>query len=279
MSPCLTGGLPMVHGADELGARGLELGTGSLNVGNSEAAHGTGIEVEMVLIGWTEHLDLAAVRELEDGKVRLYMVKFQPHGIAVERHELGKMISARTKPNQSFDHVPAPLRDGTHHPFKWVARHGREANPTPARRGGEPRASRNSVALKLLMRTREPSRVRGRPRGEPGFCYVALVVDCYARMIVGWQASRSLRTDLALDALEQAIWERRSHGLDDLVHHSERGVQYLSIHYTSAWLPPASNRRSGPEATALTTPRGICDRPLQDRARQKPRPVDRTRRT
>jgi putative transposase len=67
---------------------------------------------------------------------------------------------------------------------------------------------------------------------DSGFCYVAFVVDCYARMIVGWQASRSLRTDLALDALGQAIWARRSHGLDDLVHHSDRGEQYLSIHYT-----------------------------------------------
>ena len=65
-----------------------------------------------------------------------------------------------------------------------------------------------------------------------GFCYVAFVIDCYARMLVGWQASRSLRTDLALDALEQAVWARRSHGIDDLVHHSDRGVQYLSIRYT-----------------------------------------------
>lgn len=51
-------------------------------------------------------------------------------------------------------------------------------------------------------------------------------------MIVGWQVSRSLRTDLCLDALEQAIWARRDDGLDGLVHHSDRGVQYLSIRYT-----------------------------------------------
>jgi putative transposase len=67
---------------------------------------------------------------------------------------------------------------------------------------------------------------------DSGFCYVAFVIDCYARMIVGWQASRSLRTDLALNALEQAIWARRGAGLDDLVHHSDRGVQYLAIRYT-----------------------------------------------
>jgi putative transposase len=58
-----------------------------------------------------------------------------------------------------------------------------------------------------------------------GFVYVAFVTDVYSRMIVGWQASRSLRTDLALDALEQAIWARRDRGLDQLVHHSDRGVQ------------------------------------------------------
>jgi len=67
-----------------------------------------------------------------------------------------------------------------------------------------------------------------------GFAYVAFVTDVYSRRIVGWQASRSLRSDLALNALEQAIWERTRFGqeLDGLVHHSDRGVQYLSIRYT-----------------------------------------------
>jgi transposase InsO family protein len=63
-----------------------------------------------------------------------------------------------------------------------------------------------------------------------GFVYVAFVIDVYARMIVGWRVSRSLRTDLALDALEQAIWARPQ--TEDLIHHSDRGGQYLSIKYT-----------------------------------------------
>ncbi len=63
-----------------------------------------------------------------------------------------------------------------------------------------------------------------------GFVYVAFVVDVFARRIVGWRASRSLRSDLALDALEQAIYFRPD--IDGLVHHSDRGVQYLSIRYT-----------------------------------------------
>ncbi len=63
-----------------------------------------------------------------------------------------------------------------------------------------------------------------------GFVYVAFVIDVYSRRVVGWRASTSLRTDLALDALEQAIYfTPRTEGL---VHHSDRGTQYLSIRYT-----------------------------------------------
>ncbi len=67
-----------------------------------------------------------------------------------------------------------------------------------------------------------------------GFAYVAFVTDAYSRRIVGWNASRSLKSDLALNALEHAIWERQRHNrdIDGLVHHSDQGVQYLSIRYT-----------------------------------------------
>lgn len=65
-----------------------------------------------------------------------------------------------------------------------------------------------------------------------GFVYVAFVIDVFARRIVGWRASASLRTDLALDALEQAIYDRCDTDTGDLVHHSDRGTQYLSIRYT-----------------------------------------------
>ena len=63
-----------------------------------------------------------------------------------------------------------------------------------------------------------------------GFVYVAFVTDVFSRKIVGWRVSNSLRSDLALDALEQAIHDRSD--LDRLIHHSDRGVQYLSIRYT-----------------------------------------------
>jgi transposase InsO family protein len=65
-----------------------------------------------------------------------------------------------------------------------------------------------------------------------GFVYVAFVIDVFARRIVGWRVSSSLRTDFVLDALEQAIYERRKAGVADLVHHSDRGTQYLSMRYT-----------------------------------------------
>lgn len=63
-----------------------------------------------------------------------------------------------------------------------------------------------------------------------GFVYVAFVIDVFARRIVGWRASRSAQTGFVLDALEQALHERRPVG--GLIHHSDRGVQYVSIKYT-----------------------------------------------
>jgi len=65
-----------------------------------------------------------------------------------------------------------------------------------------------------------------------GWVYVAFVVDVFSRYVVGWQASRSLRTDLALDALEMAVWRRRGQELAGLVHHADRGAQYLAIRST-----------------------------------------------
>jgi putative transposase len=64
-----------------------------------------------------------------------------------------------------------------------------------------------------------------------GFAYAAFVIDVFSRRIVGWRVSNTLRADLALDALEMAIWSRAA-DLEGLVHHSDRGVQYLPIRYT-----------------------------------------------
>jgi len=66
----------------------------------------------------------------------------------------------------------------------------------------------------------------------PGVVYTAFVTDVFSRYIVGWKVSTTLRADLALDALEMAIWSRGKTDLKGLVHHSDRGVQYLAIRYT-----------------------------------------------
>jgi len=66
----------------------------------------------------------------------------------------------------------------------------------------------------------------------PGVVYTAFVTDVFSRYIVGWKVSTTLRAELALDALEMAIWSRGTTDLRGLVHHSDRGIQYLAIRYT-----------------------------------------------
>jgi len=65
-----------------------------------------------------------------------------------------------------------------------------------------------------------------------GTVYVAFIIDVFARRIVGWKVSTSMTTQFVLDALEQAIWHRKPHKHKGLIHHSDRGSQYLSIKYT-----------------------------------------------
>jgi putative transposase len=65
-----------------------------------------------------------------------------------------------------------------------------------------------------------------------GFVYVAFVIDVFARRIVGWRVSRSMQTDCVLDALEQALYARQPERDDALIHHSNRGSQYVSIRYS-----------------------------------------------
>jgi putative transposase len=71
-------------------------------------------------------------------------------------------------------------------------------------------------------------------RTHAGWVYAAFVLDVFSRYVVGWQVSTSLRTDLALDALDMGLWARRRAGQDTsgLTHHSDRGVQYRAVRYT-----------------------------------------------
>jgi transposase InsO family protein len=65
-----------------------------------------------------------------------------------------------------------------------------------------------------------------------GWLYVAFVIDVFARRIVGWRVSRTMTTDFVLDALEQALYARQPGDSENLIHHSDRGSQYVSIRYT-----------------------------------------------
>jgi putative transposase len=65
-----------------------------------------------------------------------------------------------------------------------------------------------------------------------GTVYVAFVIDVFARRIVGWRASTSMKTQFVLDALDQAIWQRKTQDNKSLIHHSDRSSQYLSVKCT-----------------------------------------------
>src|SRR4051794_40551953 len=84
-----------------------------------------------------------------------------------------------------------------------------------------------------------------------GWVYAAFVIDVHSRRVVGWQLSKSLRADLALDALEMGIWTRRRSGRDlgGLIHHSDKGSQYVAVRYTQR---PAEAARSPPSAAPAT---------------------------
>jgi transposase InsO family protein len=98
-----------------------------------------------------------------------------------------------------------------------------------------------------------------------GFVYVAFVIDVFARRIVGWRVSPSARAGFVLDALEQALCDRRPVRKGGLVHHSDRGVQYVSIRYSERLLEAGSSHPSAASATATTTrspkPSTVCSKP------------------
>ncbi len=86
-----------------------------------------------------------------------------------------------------------------------------------------------------------------------GFVYAAFVIDVFARRIVGWRVSRSARADFVLDALEQALHERRPFAGSGLVCHSDRGSQYVSIRYTERLAEAGVEPPSAVSATRTIT--------------------------
>ena len=87
-----------------------------------------------------------------------------------------------------------------------------------------------------------------------GFVYVAFVIDAYARRIVGWRVSRTAHAGFVLDALEQALHARRPVHRGGLIHHSDRGSQYVSIKYTERLAEAGIEPRWAASATLMTMP-------------------------
>lgn len=96
-----------------------------------------------------------------------------------------------------------------------------------------------------------------------GWLYVAYVIDVFARRIVGWRVSRTMQTDFVLDALEQALFDRQPTG-NELIHHSDRGSQYVSIRYTErldqAGIKPSLAVRGIPTTTRWLKQSTVCTR-------------------
>ncbi len=127
------------------------------------------------------------------------------------------------------------------------------------------------------------------PRPDPytyvrtfaGWVYAAFVLDVFSRRVVGWQVSTSLRTDLALDALNMGLWTRAHDGHDTtaLVHHSDRGVQYTAIRYTERLAEAEAVASVGSNGDSYDNAMAEAfNSPLQSRTGPQPRPLDRHRR-
>ncbi|WP_313903224.1 IS3 family transposase [Rhizobium leguminosarum] len=107
---------------------------------------------------------------------------------------------------------------------------------------GKPVRTTVGQSSSMPARPREPALLRARAEhavafrfhicGHLGFVYVAFVIDAFARRIVGWRASRTAHAGFVLDALDQALHDRRPVHRGGLIHHSDRGVQYVSIKYS-----------------------------------------------
>ena len=110
-----------------------------------------------------------------------------------------------------------------------------------------------------------------------GFAYVAFIVDVFSRFIVGWRVSRNMKTDFVLDALEQALCARKPDTSDNsgLIHHSDKGSQYVSIRYSQrllqAGVEPSVGSTGDSYDNALARDH---QRPLQDGAGSKERPLE-----
>ena len=126
-----------------------------------------------------------------------------------------------------------------------AARRKRPRTAVPA----EPGPARPSELLERDFSATAPNRRRVADISDvetsDGFVHTSFILDLFSRKIVGWQVSDNLRTEVALDALEMAIWPRGNRLYGDLVYHSDRGVQYTSIRYAERFGEISASRSVG----------------------------------
>ncbi len=128
-----------------------------------------------------------------------------------------------------------------------------------------------------------PSQAGGAPscsRTFAGWVYAAFVIDGFSRRVVGWQLSKSLRTDLSLDALEMGIWTREHDGqtVSGLTHHSDKGVQYVAVRYAQRLAEAGAVASVGSTGDSYDNALAEAFNSLQGRADPKPRPLEKHRR-
>ncbi len=173
----------------------------------------------------------AKIRDVWEDNFRVYGVRKVWHALRLEGCDAGRCSVARRMRALGLRGVTRGKAPRTTRPAPGVAR-------PPDHVGRCFRAERPN-ALWVADITYMPT-------AREGFVYTAFITDAFARRIVGWRVSRSLRTDLTLGALEQALQARMGRGTPRPIHHSDRGVQYLSVRYTDrlgeAGLQPSVGR-------------------------------------
>ena len=163
---------------------------------------------------WRDTADLEEVRRVWEGSRRRYGARKVWRQLAREGFQVARCTVERLMRAEGLQGVTRGGRKRTTIPDELAER----ADDLVNRNFAVPRPNVLWVSDLTYVRT------------LTGFVYVAFVIDAFARRIVGWRVSSSLHSNLVLDALEQALHARRREG--ELIHHSDRGTQYLSIRYT-----------------------------------------------
>lgn len=163
-----------------------------------------------------DHLDIAAIKEAFDGSLGRYGARKVWHQLRREGHDIARCTVERLMQIMGLQGVVRGKKVIT-------------TNPDAAQPCPDDKVNRAFVAdMPNQLWVSDFTYVSS----WQGMVYVAFIIDVFARKIVGWRVSTSMTTGFVLDALNQAICQRAPSEADKLIHHSDRGSQYLSIRYT-----------------------------------------------